>query len=60
MSVQHKDILRRHLPEALRLAVAKNIENRLFSQASLPSLAVQSFSLYEFEIYYVTFVAPLC
>ena len=37
-SVQHKEILRRHMPEALRLAVAKNIENRLFSQATSPIL----------------------
>ena len=36
--VQHKEILRRHMPEALRLAVAKNIENRLFSQATSPIL----------------------
>ena len=34
--VQHKEILRRHMPEALRLAVAKNVENRLFAQAISP------------------------
>ena len=36
--VQHKEILRRHMPEALRLAVAKNVENRLFAQAISPTV----------------------
>ena len=31
---QHKSILRRNLPDALKLTIARNVENHLFSQAS--------------------------
>jgi hypothetical protein len=33
--LQHKSILQRDLPEGLKLTIAKNIENHLFSQVSL-------------------------
>jgi hypothetical protein len=37
LSVQHQTILERTLPEALKLSIAKKIENNLFSKVKLPS-----------------------
>ncbi len=40
---QHKTILERTLPESLKLSIAKNVENNLFSKVTFAFMAMQSF-----------------